>query len=103
MDLLLLNPRLDAVEAMEAGLISDVSPLATFVEDVDAVAARLAAGPTEALGVAKQMINEASGMDRLDYHLDRELENLARVASGENFAEGLAAFFEKRNPEFSSR
>jgi 2-(1,2-epoxy-1,2-dihydrophenyl)acetyl-CoA isomerase len=103
MDLLLLNPRLGALEALDAGLISDVSPLATFAEDVDTTAARLAAGPTEALGVAKQMINEASGMDRLDYHLDRELENLARVASGENFAEGLAAFFEKRNPEFSSR
>ena len=35
-------------------------------------------------------------MDRLDAHLDRELQELTRVADGPEFAEGLAAFFEKR-------
>ena len=35
---------------------------------------RLASGPTEALGIAKNLINDAATMDRLDYHLDRELE-----------------------------
>ena len=48
-------------------------------------------------------MNQAAGMDRLDMHLDHELEQLARIANGDNFAEGLAAFFEKRAPEFAER
>ena len=103
MELLLLNPRLDAGEALKAGLITAVSPADQLMHDVDAVVRRLAAGPTEALGIAKQLVNESARMDRLDDHLDRELENLARIADGANFAEGLLAFFEKRAPEFSER
>ena len=103
MELLLLNSRLDAAEALEAGLITAVSPADQLMHDVGAVVRRLAAGPTEALGIAKQLLNESAGMDRLDYHLDRELENLARIADGANFAEGLSAFFEKRAPQFSER
>lgn len=103
MDLLLLNPRIDAARAHEMGLISGVFATEDFDREVMAVAKRVAAGPTEALGIAKQLMNQAAGMDRLDYHLDRELENLARIADGANFAEGISAFFEKRAPEFSER
>jgi 2-(1,2-epoxy-1,2-dihydrophenyl)acetyl-CoA isomerase len=103
MDLLLLNPRLDAARALEMGLVSGVFPADRFDEEVMSVAGRLASGPTEALGIAKSLINGAAGMDRLDMHLDRELEQLARIADGDNFAEGLAAFFEKRAPEFAER
>jgi hypothetical protein len=39
-------------------------------------------------------------VDRLDEHLDRELEQLARVADGAEFAEGLEAFLGKRAPRF---
>ena len=40
-------------------------------------------------------------MDRLDHHLDRELEQLARIADGSEFAEGLEGFFAKRPARFS--
>ena len=100
MEMLFLNPRLDAKTALEWGLVTAVKPLATFDDDVLAVARQLAALPTEAVGIAKQLMNDAAGMDRLDYHLDRELELLARIANGPNFAEGIAAFFEKRAPHF---
>ena len=36
------------------------------------------------------------GIEQLDFHLDEELQQLARIADGAEFAEGLAAFFEKR-------
>ena len=65
-------------------------------------ATELAAAPTGAVGVAKNLLNRAAGMDQLDVHLDAELTELARIANGPNFAEGLEAFFQKRSPEFES-
>ena len=100
MELVFLNPRLSAAEARAAGLITGVFPDDRFEEDVLAVARRLAAGPTRAYAVAKSLINQAAGVDQLDYHLDEELRHLARIADGADFAEGLAAFFGKRAPGF---
>lgn len=100
MELVLLNPRLSAAEARAVGLITGVFPDHRFEDEVLAVARRLAAGPTKAYAVAKSLINQAAGVDQLDYHLDEELRNLARIADGADFAEGLAAFFGKRAPRF---
>jgi 2-(1,2-epoxy-1,2-dihydrophenyl)acetyl-CoA isomerase len=103
MDMLFLNPKLDAQKAFEWGLVTAVYPVETFDEQVLGTARQLAAGPTEALGIAKDLMNQAAGIDRLDFHLDRELDELARIADGPNFAEGIDAFFAKRTPEFSER
>jgi len=102
LELLLLNPRLDAARALEFGLINRAVPIAQFDHEVQRIAQQLASGPTEALGIAKELLNQASGMDRLDLHLDRELEQLARIADGDDFAEGIGAFFEKRPPRFGA-
>lgn len=103
MDMLFLNPRLDARKAQEWGLVSEVFATETFDDDVMRIAQQVASGPTEALAIAKDLMNQSAGVDRLDYHLDREIDQLARIADGANFAEGLAAFFEKRAPQFSER
>lgn len=103
MDLALLNPRLSAKEAKELGLVSQVFPDASYERELLALARRLAAGPTASYAAAKRLMNEAAGVDRLDFHLDRELEALARSADSDDFAEGLAAFFEKRSPTFQGR
>lgn len=100
MELVLLNPRLTAREAQELGLVNLVFPVESFESEVIALAERLAAGPTRAYGVTKGLLNQAAGVDRLDYHLDQELQHLARIAEGPEFAEGLAAFFERRPPTF---
>lgn len=102
LELLLLNPRLDAARALEYGLINAVVPAASFDGEVQRIARQLASGPTAALGIAKELLNQAAGMDRLDVHLDRELEQLARIADGGNFAEGIGAFFEKRAAKFGA-
>jgi 2-(1,2-epoxy-1,2-dihydrophenyl)acetyl-CoA isomerase len=103
MELVLLNPRLSAAEAKTAGLITGVFPAATFEADVMAAAQRLAAGPTQAYAIAKQLLNQAAGVDQLDYHLDEELQQLTRIADGADFQEGLEAFFGKRAPAFEGR
>jgi 2-(1,2-epoxy-1,2-dihydrophenyl)acetyl-CoA isomerase len=100
MELVLLNPRLDARCALELGLINAVYPAASFDEQVRQVAETVAAGPPDAFAVAKGLLNQAAGMDRLDVHLDRELESLARIADGAEFGEGLDSFFAKRAPRF---
>lgn len=100
MELVLLNPRLDAERAFEIGLINRVYPAATFEDEVRRVADLVARGPVEAFGVAKGLINQAAGMDRLDVHLDRELEQLARSADSAEFREGIESFFAKRPPRF---
>jgi 2-(1,2-epoxy-1,2-dihydrophenyl)acetyl-CoA isomerase len=100
MELVLLNPRLDAARALERGLVNAVYPTATFDEEVLRIAETLAGGPADAFAIAKGLINQAAGMDRLDVHLDRELERLTRIADGPEFAEGLEGFFAKRPPQF---
>ena len=101
MELVLLNPRIDAERAADLGLVNEVLPAGAFEQRVLAVAARLADGPPRAWRVAKSLISSAAGMDRLDTHLDRELEQLTRLADGAEFAEGLDSFFEKRAPRFA--
>ena len=100
MELVLLNPRLSSRRAFELGLITDVVSTPDFLIEIERVARTLVDGPTVALGIAKGLINQAAGMDRFDVHLDRELENLARIADSAEFAEGLDSFFAKRPPQF---
>jgi len=101
LELMLLNPRLSADRALELGLITSVVPGSGLQDEVAAVARRLASGPTDAFAVAKSLLNQAAGVDRLDYHLDQELQHLARSADRPEFQEGIRAFFEKRAPVFA--
>ena len=102
LELVYLNPRLDAATARSWGLVTRVLPTATFDEDVLALAAQVAAAPAPAVAISKQLMNQAAGVDRLDFHLDQEIDQLARIANTPDFAEGLAAFFEKRPPAFTT-
>jgi 2-(1,2-epoxy-1,2-dihydrophenyl)acetyl-CoA isomerase len=103
MELVLLNPRLTARDALAHGLINRVFANENFETEVRSIAGGLAAGPTQAYGIAKRLLNQAAGVDQLDYHLDEELQNLARIAEGREFAEGMQAFFDKRPPEFQPK
>jgi len=100
MELALLNPRLDAPAALQMGLINRVLPSDGFDAAALALAAQVAAGPARSFAVTKQLLNQSAGIDRLDFHLDRELDELSRIADTPDFAEGLSAFFAKRPPDF---
>lgn len=102
-ELMLLNPRLTAARAKELGLITEVFPDGEFEGRTMQMARTLADGPTRAWGIAKTLMNQAAGIDRLDYHLDQELDQLNRIADSPDFAEGMNAFFEKREPHFEGK
>ena len=102
MELVLLNPRLAASQALSLGLINGVVPDSALDEEVMRIARHIASGPATALGIAKQLVNRAAAVEQLDLHLDEELQQLTRIADGAEFAEGLTAFFEKREAAFES-
>jgi 2-(1,2-epoxy-1,2-dihydrophenyl)acetyl-CoA isomerase len=98
-----LNPRLEARKALEWGLVNEVYPTESFDANVLALAKKLAEGPTRSFAVTKQLLNQSATVDRLDWHLDQELAELARIADTSDFAEGITAFFEKRPPRFGGK
>jgi 2-(1,2-epoxy-1,2-dihydrophenyl)acetyl-CoA isomerase len=100
MALVLLNPRLTADQAREHGLVTTVFGADAFERETTALAERLAGGPPRAFAVAKELLNQSLGMEQLEAHLDRELHELVRAADDAEFAEGIAAFFDKREAVF---
>lgn len=89
-----------APEAEAMGLVTRVVEDADLAAETDALAAELAAGPTAAIGLTKQLIGR-SLESSLDDQLDEEARLQAIAAAGDDFAEGVAAFLEKRPPRFT--
>jgi 2-(1,2-epoxy-1,2-dihydrophenyl)acetyl-CoA isomerase len=89
-----------APDAEALGLVTRVVADADLAAETDALAAELAAGPTAAIGLTKQLIGR-SLESSLDDQLDEEARLQAMAAAGDDFAEGAAAFLEKRPPRFT--
>ncbi|HET8586664.1 MAG TPA: enoyl-CoA hydratase-related protein [Candidatus Limnocylindria bacterium] len=93
---------LTARAAADAGIVAAVVPPAELSATAATLAAKLANGPTRALGYAKRLVNavdERTAPDMLD--LEAALQELA--GRTEDHAEGLAAFIEKREATFRGR
>jgi len=101
-ELMLLGDRFDARRALELGLVNRVVPADALAAEADALASRLAAGPTHAYGRTKALLQATLG-DSFDAQLRRETDSFAICAATEDFAEGVRAFLEKRRPVFTGR
>jgi 2-(1,2-epoxy-1,2-dihydrophenyl)acetyl-CoA isomerase len=87
-------------EAVEIGLAYRCLPTVEGLEEAAGdLAARLASGPVRSLGLSKQLLNATFERD-LPSSLDREAQAQAMAAVSSEMAEGMAAFSEKRSPDF---
>ena len=98
-ELALLPTELDAATAREWGLINWVVAEADFAARVKGIAAQLAAGPVAAMGRAKALLNSAYDSGLADHIEAERLAQVANAASAD-FAAGLTAFIERREPSF---
>jgi 2-(1,2-epoxy-1,2-dihydrophenyl)acetyl-CoA isomerase len=101
MDLVLTNRVLDARTAEEWGLVTRVVPDERVDDEASALAATLAAGPTGALGAAKRLLIEGASA-ALAEAFNREAFGISAAASTSDGREGIAAFVEKRAPQFGA-
>lgn len=93
---------LAAETAAEWGLIWRCHDDAALMDEAQSLTARLAAGPTRALGLTKQAI-QAAAANTLDAQLDLERDYQREAGAGADYAEGVASFLEKRKPNFTGR
>jgi 2-(1,2-epoxy-1,2-dihydrophenyl)acetyl-CoA isomerase len=99
-ELVLLDPILDAHEALTWGIANRVVEAEKFDEEVGILARRLASGATQAFGEAKALLNRTA-IPALESHLEYERLSMIRAGATRDAAEGIRAFLEKRSPVYA--
>src|SRR5262249_40111001 len=94
--------KLSAQEALDWGLVSEIVPADSFAARTAELAAELAALPTRAIAMNKRLFDHA-WTATLEEQLELEAQLQSAAATSADFAEGVAAFREKRQPQFLGR
>jgi 2-(1,2-epoxy-1,2-dihydrophenyl)acetyl-CoA isomerase len=98
-EMALLGERVPAAQALDWGLVNAVHPDGELMDAADALVERLASGPTRSYASSKRALNKMLYPD-LDGQLALEAELQHELARTSDFAEGVAAFVEKRDAAF---
>lgn len=102
MGLAMLGEVLSAEQAADWGLIWKAIPDDDFAAEIDRLAQHLAAAPTRGLAETKRLVY-ASADNTLDAQLDLERDAMGALGRSHDYREGVAAFMEKRPPQFRGR
>lgn len=98
-ELAFFGDMVDASRALELGLVGRVVPVDELDGTVEALAARLADGPSLALSLTKKLLDDA-WTSSLDDALEHEAQAQAVNLAGADTAEAIRAFLDKREPRF---
>lgn len=101
-ELILLGDIIDAATAEKLCLVNRVHPAASLMDEAYKLASRLAAKPSVAVKMAKEAINTGINVD-IGSALTLETGSFITAFFSEDGQEGLAAFNEKRKPNFTGR
>jgi 2-(1,2-epoxy-1,2-dihydrophenyl)acetyl-CoA isomerase len=101
-EILMGERQLGADDAADAGLVAAVVPADRLADTTAELARRLASGPTRAIGLTKRLVNAAEDVG-LTESLAAEAALQELAGRTEDHAEGVAAFGEKRDPQFGGR
>lgn len=101
-ELVFLGERLSAADALALGMVNRTVPLDELDTAVGDLAARLAEGPTIALGLAKRLLNRSLDVDRASAFFEESMaqELVTRTADA---TEGIDSFVERRPSSFRGR
>ena len=102
LELVLTGEPLGAAEAHRAGLVNRVVPVELFLEEALALATTIAAKAPVAVKLAKQLVK---GIDEttLSQGLQRERQAFYLLFASEDQKEGMAAFVQKRAPQWKGK
>ncbi len=102
MDMILTGRLMDADEAERSGLVSRVFPVSELVDEAMKIASKIASFSKPAVMMAKTAVN-SSQETSLSQGIQMERSLFYSTYSLEDQKEGMAAFVEKRNPEFKNK
>lgn len=102
MELVLTGKFLSAEDALSAGLINRIVPAELLLDETLVLAREIARQSPVAVKLAKEAVNQAFN-STLDEGLIFERKNFYLTFASEDQKEGMAAFVEKRNPEFKGK
>lgn len=100
--LTLLGGAIEAEQAVAWGLATQLLSEEAFEDETLDFVARLAAGPTLALGLTKKLLASAQGLSA-KAQLEQEAELQAEAFATADFEEGVRALAQKRAPNFTGR
>jgi 2-(1,2-epoxy-1,2-dihydrophenyl)acetyl-CoA isomerase len=99
-EIILTNKRVSAREALEWGLVNKVVPDDELMNETEALAKKLANGPTLSFGSVKRLLNKTFS-ETLESQMEHEARGIAAMTKTRDAKEGIAAFLERRRPEFT--
>lgn len=100
LDMILFSKRIGAQEALDAGLVTQISTPETLMDDTLEFAEKLVNRAPIAIGCVLRAMS-AGQYEGIDRGLEVETEGSDIVAKSKDSIEGFTAFFEKRDPKFT--